>query len=512
VKSRGADVVARTLARAGTRHLFALSGNHVMPVFDAALDASLETVHVRHEAAAVHMADAWGRLTGKPGVALVTGGPGHANAVAALYTALAAESPLVLLSGHAPLDELGKGAFQEMRQAEMAEPVAKASWTVRSAGTLASDIAHAMRIARSGTPGPVHVSLPSDLLEGQASDELPPPEAQAEVARRAESSALLDSLANSSRPLVVAGPRFARAPAAALALRFEQATGVPVVAMESPRGVNDPALGLLAEILARADTVVLAGKKRDFMLRFGKAFQPECRIIDSEPEFSGWIEVASQRSWPRSGWADEVRAALSWRPAQWRSVESVSQGPVHPIEVGRAVQKLLDAPGSVLVADGGEFGQWAQATLAASHRVINGPAGSIGAALPFAAAAKLAHPDSSVIAMLGDGTFGFHAAELDTAARHSLAYIAVVGNDACWNAERQIQVRAYGAGRARGCELLPTRYDQVAEGFGAHGERVARASELSPALERASRAGRVACVDVAIESVAAPIYRRARDE
>jgi acetolactate synthase-1/2/3 large subunit len=193
-------------------------------------------------------------------------------------------------------------------------------------------------------------------------------------------------------------------------------------------------------------------------------------------------------------------------------VESVSQGPVHPIEVGRAVQKLLDAPGSVLVADGGEFGQWAQATLAASHRVINGPAGSIGAALPFAAAAKLAHPDSSVIAMLGDGTFGFHAAELDTAARHSLAYIAVVGNDACWNAERQIQVRAYGPGRARGCELLPTRYDQVAEGFGAHGERVARASELSPALERASRAGRVACVDVAIESVAAPVYRRARDE
>jgi hypothetical protein len=125
VKLRGADVVARALARAGTRHLFALSGNHVMPVFDAALDAKLEIVHVRHEAAAVHMADAWGRLTGEPGIALVTGGPGHANAVGALYTALAAESPLVLLSGHAPLAELGKGAFQEMRQAEMAAPVAE---------------------------------------------------------------------------------------------------------------------------------------------------------------------------------------------------------------------------------------------------------------------------------------------------------------------------------------------------------------------------------------------------
>ncbi|HVC11644.1 MAG TPA: thiamine pyrophosphate-binding protein, partial [Burkholderiales bacterium] len=104
---RGADVLARSLARAGTRYVFTLSGNHIMPVFDAALDAGLPLLHVRHEAAAVHMADAWGRLTGEVGVALLTGGPGHANGVSALYTALASESPVVLLSGHAPLAELG---------------------------------------------------------------------------------------------------------------------------------------------------------------------------------------------------------------------------------------------------------------------------------------------------------------------------------------------------------------------------------------------------------------------
>src|SRR5262245_38532077 len=106
MRMRGADVVARTLAAAEIRHVFTLSGNHVMPVFDAALDAKLPLIHVRHEAAAVHMADAWGRLTGEAGIALVTGGPGHANAVAALYTALASESPMVLISGHAALDEL----------------------------------------------------------------------------------------------------------------------------------------------------------------------------------------------------------------------------------------------------------------------------------------------------------------------------------------------------------------------------------------------------------------------
>src|SRR3977135_2221176 len=115
MKLRGADLLVRTLAAARGKHVFTLSGDHVMPVFDAALDAKLSLVHVRHEAATVHMADAWGRLTGEPGIALLTGGPGHANGIGALYTALAAESPVVMLSGHAPLAELGRGAFQEMR-------------------------------------------------------------------------------------------------------------------------------------------------------------------------------------------------------------------------------------------------------------------------------------------------------------------------------------------------------------------------------------------------------------
>src|SRR5215471_10514225 len=162
---RGADIVARSLERLGCRHAFTLSGNHIMSLFDAALETGLDLVHVRHEAAAVHMADAYGRLTGRPGIAMVTGGPGHANAVGALFTARSAESPMVLLSGHAATWELGRGGFQEKRQADMAAPVAKASWTATSAAGLGSDVAEAMRIATSGRPGPVHLSLPSDLLD-----------------------------------------------------------------------------------------------------------------------------------------------------------------------------------------------------------------------------------------------------------------------------------------------------------------------------------------------------------
>ncbi len=507
MKQRGADLIARGLARAGTRQVFALSGNHVMALFDAALDAKLPLLHVRHEAAAVHMADAWARLTGEVGVALVTGGPGHANAVSALYTALAAESPVVLLSGHAPLSELGKGAFQEMAQAEMAAPACKASWTVCSAGTLGVDLARAMRMAKAGRPGPVHLSLPSDLLEADVDLNLPAKEDFfPEPIFPDQNEEILEVLQKARKPLLIAGPALANARGRAALGKFEAATRVPAIVMESPRGVNDPCLGLLSEVLAAADVVVLAGKRRDFTLRFGAAFAKDCKVVeaDAPPDSVS----AAKKSWPKSAWLDEVRAAIAFRPTQWKSLVSKPGGPLHPVEVGRAVQKLLDAPEAVLVADGGEFGQWSQATLSAPHRVINGPAGSIGAALPFAAAAKLALPASNVVAMLGDGTFGFHASEMDTAVRCGLAFVAVVGNDACWNAEYQIQLRSYGAARAHGLGLLPTRYDRVAEGFGAHGEYVARPAELAGALERSASVGRAACVNVMIERLPAPTYRR----
>lgn len=483
MKLRGADVLARALAAAGARHLFALSGNHVMPVFDAALDAQLSLIHVRHEAAAAHMADAWGRLTGRPGVALVTGGPGHANAVSALYTALEAQSPMLLISGHAPLDELGKGAFQEMRQADVAAPLAKASWTVQSVDRIADDVVRAWRLAVSGRPGPVHLSVPNDVLDA-TTDAALPSGAAFEYERR--SIPLPAELRDAKRPLIVAGPA---------AMRTKIDVGIPVIGMESPRGVNDPSLGRLAEVLKKADVVLLAGKARDFTLRFGKAFADDCRVLEPEGLPSGTAKASD-------AWRAEVEAALRYRPAEWQAIS----GRNHPAAVCREVQALLDSPDAVLVSDGGEFGQWAQACLAAPHRIINGPAGSIGSALPFAAAAKLAFPRSRVVAMLGDGTFGFHMSEIDTAVRHGLEYIAVVGNDATWNAEYQIQLRAYGAERARGCELLPTRYGAVAAAMGAHGEDVVSFTELKPALARAAAAGKPACVNVMIERVPAPKY------
>ena len=538
---RGADILARALAAAGVRHLFSLSGNQIMPVYDAALEARLSIVHVRHEGAAVHMADAWGRLTGEPGIALLTGGPGHANGVGALYTALAAESPVVLLSGHAPLAELGRGAFQEMRQADLAAPVTKDSWTAVSAAKLGGDIERALRIARSGRPGPVHVSLPFDVLEARvAAPAIASSRPAAPVVQRLDESAgdaVHAELKRAHRPLVLVGPVMANGAGRAARERLAAATGVPVVCMESPRGVNDPALGAFADVLHEADLVVLLGKQPDFTLRFGAppAVAADCRFIVIDPEpaalqralktlapaarvplsavadpFAAAQDLAAKgRAVASQQWAQDVQSAIRFRPAEWKTLVSRPEGPLHPVEVGRAVQRILDrSRDAVLVADGGEFWQWAQACTSAPTRLINGPGGSIGSAIPFALAARLARPDATVVAMLGDGTFGFHLAEVDTAVRARLPFLAVIGNDACWNAEHQIQLRTYGRDRAHGCELLPARYDQAVTALGGYGEHVARATDLAAALERALGSQRPACVNVMIERAPAPTVAR----
>src|SRR3954454_2741320 len=162
---RGADIVIKTLERAGYTTIFTLSGNHIMSLFDAAIDSKLELFHVRHEAATVHMADAFGRLTRKPGIAWVTLGPGDANAVGALFTALGQETPMVLMSGHTETDQLGRGGFQELRQVDMAAPVTKAAWMATDTARVGLDVAKAIRLATTGRPGPVHLSLPSDVLD-----------------------------------------------------------------------------------------------------------------------------------------------------------------------------------------------------------------------------------------------------------------------------------------------------------------------------------------------------------
>jgi len=532
---RGADLVAKALAQAGTKTVFSLSGNQIMPIYDACIDAGIRIHHTRHEAAAGYMADAFAQVTGEVGIQLITAAPGFANALSPLYSALKAESPMVMLSGDSSRGQDGMGAFQELDQVAMSTPVTKLSFRSRSAAGLGHDIARAIRIAKSDRPGPVHIALPFGFLNDDASDGTVPgaeafhPEVQ--IPESGLIAAALDVLKSAQRPMIITGPalnpsRAGRAVDGGLAALAE-ALDAPVTAMESPRGLNDPCLGDFASALAKADVIMSLGKSLDFTTGFAKApaMSSDARFVVIDPDAADIERArralgdrlviagrgdsgATAQAFVKSGhggdkravWAADVAAAKSARP------QTPTGGkPMHPAELCAAVQKILDdADDPILVVDGGEFGQWAQACISAPTRVINGISGAIGGGICYGIAAQLARPDATVVVLMGDGTAGFHFGEFETAHRYGANVIGIIGHDARWNAEYQIQLRDYGPNRLYECELDATDYGAAAAGFGCHGEMVDDPADLASALARAEESGKAACVAVAIEGVLAP--------
>ena len=538
----GAELLVDTLVQAGVRRIFSLSGNQIMPVYDACIDAGISIVHVRHESAAVHMADAWAQVTGELGVALVTAGPGFGNALSALFSAQHSESPVLLLSGDSPVGADGNGAFQELAQVDIARPLVKTARRPGRVEQLAHDTGAAIACARSGRPGPVHVALPFDLLNSDAGDACRAGTAELDRRLRAlgrsAAEAIVNRVARAKRPVVLTGPCMNRSRNGARVATLEAALGAPVVPMESPRGLRDPALGTFSDALAAADLVVLLGKAVDFAVEFARppavdaaaelvVVDPDDALIDrayrlagdrvavsarADPDLAAdaMVAAASANAAGASGeshcvWRDEVAGAIGNR-----TVVTEADVRFHPRAACEAVQRVLDAASDpVLVCDGGEFGQWSQALCTAPVRIINGLSGAIGGGLCHALAAKLARPQATVVAMMGDGTAGFHFTELDTAVREAAALVTVVGNDFRWNAEHQIQLRDYGPGRLIGCELAPSaRYDLAAAGLGCHGEHVTDPAGLDAALARALASGRPACVNAEIDGVAAPAFSR----
>lgn len=533
VDVNGATLLARSLRRGGVGPVFTLSGHQILPVYDAGLDEGLRFVDTRHEAAAVNMADAWGRLTGQPGVALVTAAPGHMNTLTAVATAWMSESPMLLLSGGTELAHVGRGGFQEVDQLAMIGPVCKAAWMAGSAVELPALVARALRTAAEGVPGPVHITLPYDVLHQRVAAEdveLPPPTEYApaeQPAPEADVERAVELLAGAERPLLVAGPSLWRGGVGSTLAALEDETGVPAVPIDSALGLAEPSLHGLGRALGESDAIVLLAPQ-DFAVGFAGAdtIQLACRLIQVAPAAAaigrsrpvelgligspstvlGQMRAAAQRRrWPARGWREELEARRRAQLERTRPLETAADVPVHPLRVAATVRALL-RPGDCVALDGGDFVRWARWCLGAGpyDRLTNGKLGALGSGIPFAMTAALARPAARAVAFVGDGTFGFHAMELDTAVRHGLPFVAVVGNDAGWATERHRQRAVYGPDRVVATDLLPTRYDRVAEALGAHAEHVERPEELRPALERAFASNRPSCVNVTIASVRAP--------
>ncbi|HET9017450.1 MAG TPA: thiamine pyrophosphate-binding protein [Thermomicrobiaceae bacterium] len=529
-ETNGATLLVRALARAGTERIFTLSGNQLLPVYDACLDAGIPVTDTRHEAAAAHMADAWARLRGTPGVCLVSAGPGHTNAVTAVANALLAESPVVWISGGAALATRGRGGFQELDQVAVARSVCKAAWEVTRAEEIPALVALAWRMALAGRPGPTHLTIPEDLLAAPvpANPPLPEPSAFVPEPRAAEPDDVeraLDLLAGAARPVILASPSAARGAAGAALRALATTTGIPFLVVESPRALNDPALLDTGRAAALADAILLVGPQ-DYAVAYGnpggtaqralvqvladaelaRNVLPDLGLVgDAASVLGQLVEASAGRAWRSAPWRAEVDAMRAAARERFADATRSDEVPIHPLRVAAELRRLLP-PGAVVAQDGGEFSQWARWGLAGAdvETLVSGKLAMIGPAIPFAIGAALARPGVPPVAVLGDGTFGFHGMEFDTAVRHDVPFVAVVGNDAGWAAERHRQAARYGEDRVVASDLLPTRYDRVAEALGAEGVRVARPEELRPALEHALASGRPTCVNVMIRSVPSP--------
>ncbi|WGH77304.1 thiamine pyrophosphate-binding protein [Jannaschia ovalis] len=523
---RGADLLIATLKAAGVTRIYSLSGNQIMPVYDACLTAGIRIVHTRHEGAAVFMAEAHAQMTGEVGVALVTAGCGLANALGPLLTARESDSPVLLLSGDSPVAQDGRGAFQEMDQTGMTRPLTKLSLRPRKPADLGPATARALRVAMSGRPGPVHVALAFDAVEGDAGDAPVPlaPRRDRMAMAGGEAARIAEAMARAARPLILLGPVVSPTREPGLSDALVDALDAPSILMESPRGLRDPALGQAGAALREADVVLCLGKRVDFTLGFGAPFRDDAQVFlvtpdpaerdrahlnlgtklaatsTADPRDAAEALIGAAQGGDRDAWRARVTDLLDAPPPEPDATDGIS-----PAQIGAAVQRKLDAdPRSVVICDGGEFGQWAQATTRAARRITNGISGAIGGGPCYALAAKMADPEAPVIALVGDGTVGFHFAEFETAAREGVAFVVVVGNDRCWNAEAQIQIRDYGADRQIGCDLSGARYDAAVAALGGHGEYVTEAAGLDAALDRALASGKPALVNVAMKGAAAP--------
>lgn len=545
----GAHVLAQTLQNLGVIEVFTIAGDHVLPLLDVMADGPFRIIDTRHESAAAHMADAFCRISGRPGVVISTT-PGFANVVPALANALHAEAPMLSISGSAPLSQLGRGAMQEIDQVGMARPVTKLSAMVTDPQRIPDTVAHALRVALSGRRGPVHLTVPVDVQQAQvdASEVAylplrPPPPTRANQTAVREAVA---EMAGAQRPVAIAGTAASYGRSGEALTRFGETTRIPVMTEGDARGLiadDDPwcggfydvALNRAAKLVPEADLVVLIGKRQDLSMGYAlpPTIGPDAKIVQIDPDpgelgrnrradaaLLGNVDVvlgqladeaagsspnaAAARFGPdRSEWLERI-AAERRGMEEWLASLDEDTVPMHPMSIFEELRPLLTEADSVAF-DGGDFGHFGRAYLPATEplsRLYFSTFGMLGASMGTVLATKLARPEGRAVLVTGDGAFGFNAMELDTAVRHNIPITVIVGNDAAWGIDRQIQLGAYG--RVVATDLLPTRYDIVADGLGAVGFHVTKRQDLAPALKSALASNRPTVVNVEISRTVSP--------
>ena len=541
MQKQGGHLLARALGNEGVECVFTLCGGHIQPIYSGCVEAGIKIVDVRHEQAAAHAADGWARLTRKPGVAIVTAGPGTTNAVTGVANAMRAGSPMVIIGGQAPLFHFERGALQEMDHVDLMRPITKSAIRVHETRRIPEYIAAAFRKAAAGRPGPVYLELPLDvLMSSENEDTTFFPEDRSAKGKTYGDPACVEQAAellrSSASPVIMAGSSIWWDDAGGAIEELAACLTAPIYVNGMARGCIDRKNPLhlvttRGKALGGADVVLVIGAEFDFRLGYGDStlIHGNAKIIQINTEAAELgrnrsVDVgiagdtravveqirgalgAPEPSPERKGRVDELTAAENETLGRTRTFAESDAIPIHPARLCREIDDLLDDD-AIIIGDGGDIvslGARMIRARAPGQWLDPGPLGCLGMGVPFGLAAAIAQPDKQLLLLYGDGSFGFNGMEFDTAVRFGLPMVAVIGNDGGWG-QMRMDVRAMGVGADElvATELGFTRYDKMVEALGGHGEYVENPSDIRPALERAFSSGKPACVNVKIDPAGA---------
>ena len=537
-KIDGGEMLVRTLEQEGVREIFTLHGGHLDAIYAACGAHGMRVIDTRHEQAAAHMADGWARTTGRPGVAMVTAGPGVTDAVTGVANAFMDSIPMILIGGRSPLIEDDKLSLQAVDQMGILRPITKWARSVTHTERIPEYLAAAFRHATSGRPGPVFLELPIDVLFTRVDEErveFPKDYRSKEPAGpgKAALAQALKWIGEAKRPAILAGGGVWFAQAAAELTRFAELTNTPVMTNAKARGsiseehplcfggfgAIHPAIH--ASIGGSADLVILLGTRIGLFTGGRNSVIPgEARVIqvDIEPEEIGRnrnIELGivsdcgeflrqacaaakDEKFDPHAEWLERLSAIRTAMGHRFDDALKDGPGPIHPARMAHDIAKTLSQD-AIVVADGGETASWMSNAWTARHPgrfLTHGYLGCLGTGLPFALACKAAHPDKQVFCIVGDGSAGLNFSEFHTAAKNNLPITVVINNDQQWGMSKHGQELMWGKGHTMATELGMVHYERAAEGLGAQGELVERAADIAPALKRALASGRPACINI----------------
>jgi thiamine pyrophosphate-dependent acetolactate synthase large subunit-like protein len=521
-KVSGNDLVAKALQDEGVDTVFYLTGGPMVDVASRCIER-FRSVDVRHEQAAAMAAHAYSRVSGKPGVCFAASGPGVTNLITGVGNAFVDAVPVVALGGASAVSQTGMGAFQEMDQVGMFKPITKYAERVIDVRRIPEIINKAFRVATGGQPGPVYVDLPGDVLYNRVEEsEVMFPNRPHSIPRVAADPNLIKQaiamLKQAQRPIILTGSGVFWSGAMDELKEFVDLTHIPFYTTPQGRGVipEDHPLSFLGarnQAWKEADAVLIIGTRLNFIVGFGLPPRWDAGVKIAQVDISdeeigrnrpvdlgivGDAKTVLRQLIDEAGafhkrnelpWVDKLRGYDRKSQEKSEALLNSDATPIHPLRLCKEVRDFMDRD-AIIVVDGHEILNFARQSIpffAPGHSVNAGPNGCMGVAVPFGLGAKVAKPDKQVIVLSGDGSFGMNGMEIDTMVRHNVPALIVISNNGGWAGKGTMD-----AGR----DLGFSRYDKMAEVFGAYGELVERPKDIRPAMERAVKSGKPAVVNV----------------